>query len=114
MPYSQNPSPATRFQPGKSGFEGKQHRYNYYRALVEDLIPTATLVLEDALLNGKPKDKIAAAKVVYEFGLGKPVTARVEFDESGKQKGVSVSINGVDLFMPKTTIPGDDSKVIEG
>jgi len=90
------------FKPGQSGFAGRRHKYAYYRSLVEELNPTAVEILREAMLFGTSKEKIVAAKVVLEFGLGKPAPELPDPDDANDdKKAVTIMINNVKVFKPK-------------
>ncbi len=95
------------FKPGQSGFAGRRHKYAYYRSLIEDLNPIAAEVLREAMLYGSPKEKIVAAKVVLEFGLGKPVQENTQENQE-KPKGITMKINGVTWEVPAYEEPSED------
>jgi len=91
-----------QFKQGKSGFEGRRHKYAYYRSLVEELNPTAVEILREAMLFGTSKEKIVAAKVVLEFGLGKPAVELPDPDDlNDDKKAVTITLNNVKVFKPK-------------
>lgn len=96
-----------QFKQGQSGFEGRRHKYAYYRSLVEELNPTAVEILREAMLFGTSKEKIVAAKVVLEFGLGKPVQENLQENQE-KPKGITMKINGVTWEVPAYEEPSED------
>lgn len=100
-----------QFKQGQSGFAGRRHRYAYYRSLVEELNPTAVEILREAMLFGTSKEKIVAAKVVLEFGLGKPVQENTQENQE-KPKGITMKINGVTWEVPAYEEPSED--IIDG
>lgn len=98
------------FKPGKSGFEGRKHQYANQRNLVKELNPLAVEVLRHAMLYGTPKEKIVSAKVVLEFGLGKPAQEMPTIDQE-KPKGISMVINGVKWEVPP--FKNEDDEIID-
>lgn len=80
-----------RFAPGVSGNpEGRPGGYAEFRELCRSKSPAAVTALEDALGDGGPS-AVAAARVLLEYGWGKPAAAPEDLEAVREGAGVALS-----------------------
>lgn len=82
----------TKFEKGKSGNPtGRPKRPEWFKERISEITPLAVDALEDILKNEKAKttDRISAAKLTLEYGIGKPTQM---VDVSGDLKNTALTV----------------------
>lgn len=97
-----------RFKPGVSGNpEGRPGGYAEFRELCRSKSPAAVTALEDALGDGGPS-AVAAARVLLEYGWGKPASAPEDLDAVREGGGNALAVLTRDELLKIARLPDTD------
>ena len=100
---------ATRWKKGQSGNPGgRPADYGHFRELCRSKSPQAVAALELALANGDSAS-VAAARVLLEYGWGKPSAAPEDL-EAVKAGAVQLSQLSREELLAIAALPDEDSE----
>ena len=97
-----------RFKPGVSGNpQGRPGGYAEFREMCRSKSPAAVEALEGALTEGGPS-AVAAARVLLEYGWGKPSSAPEDLDAVREGGGSALSVLTRDELLAIARLPDTD------